>query len=129
MTVIGELDGLKRRHGREGWRAAYSLAVIDACSPLPGSSGLLREEDFSPVDTHGVPFGRVTVEVWPDPPGHIRMPINDDEIVDRASAVGRLAGRKMGFATYDTGQAQRARAAGLVVHKLELEISKHEPSK
>jgi hypothetical protein len=35
----------------------------------------------------------------------------------------------MGFATYDTGQAQRARAAGLVVHKLELEISKDEPSK
>ena len=53
-----------------------------------------------------------------DPPGHARLPINDDEIVDRALTVQLLAGRPVRLLTYDTGQAMRARAAGLTAVKL-----------
>lgn len=119
MIVIDELDGLKRTRGRTGWRAAYSLAVIDSRTPTPGGSGTLQDEDFSGLDSGEIPSGRVTVEVWPDPPGHVRLAINDDEIVERAATIQRLAARPVAFVTYDTGQAMRARGAALRVRKLE----------
>jgi PIN domain len=49
---------------------------------------------------------------------HIRLPINDDEIIDRALAVQPLADRPVTLLTYDTGQSTRARAAELPVIKL-----------
>ena len=39
------------------------------------------------------------------------MPINDDEIIDRALAVKPLAARTVTLLTYDTGQAMPARPA------------------
>jgi hypothetical protein len=48
----------------------------------------------------------------------VRLPINDDEIVDRAAAVKPLAGRQVTLLTYDTGQASRGRRAELNVIKL-----------
>lgn len=118
MIVVDELDGSKQRHGHVGWRAAFSLAVIDAKAPMPGEHGLLRERDFAGIDEGKLPSGDVTIEVWPDPPGHVRLAINDDEIVERAATVQQLAGRPVAFVTYDTGQAMRARGAGLRVWKL-----------
>lgn len=58
------------------------------------------------------------MELLFNPPGHVRLPINDDESVDRALAVEPLAGRKVTLLTYDTGQSTRARNAGLQVVKL-----------
>ncbi len=49
----------------------------------------------------------------PDPPGHVRLPHADDEIVDRLAAVRALAGRQVTLVTYDTGMAFRAGLAGL----------------
>ncbi|GAA2705233.1 hypothetical protein ACFY2R_26535 [Micromonospora olivasterospora] len=54
-----------------------------------------------------------------DPPGHTRLSITDDEIVDRAAALQTLAGRRVRLLTYDTGMAMRGRNAGLTVHKLQ----------
>lgn len=117
MAVVDELDNSKRLHGRAGWRAAYSLAVLDANAPTPGDTGNLQEG--GPPNGDGeMPPGRVTFEVWPDPPGHVRLAINDDEIVDRAATVQQLAGRSVAFVTYDTGQAMRARGAGLKVQRM-----------
>jgi len=48
-----------------------------------------------------------------DLPGHVRLAINDDEIVDRALSVQILSGKDVTFLTYDTNQALRARHAGL----------------
>ncbi len=75
---------------------------------------MLRPEDFSAIDnqTGGIPRGEMTVEIVFDPPGHARLPINDDEIIDRATAVQALAGRDVTVLTYDTRQSMRARAAG-----------------
>ena len=53
-----------------------------------------------------------------DPPRHERLPINDDEIIDRALAAQGLAGTPVTLLTYDTSQAARGRHAGLAVNKL-----------
>ena len=75
---------------------------------MPGPDGLTHSE--------------ITIELVYDPPGHARLPINDDEIIDRALAAQALADRKVTLLTYDTGQAMRARNAGLPVMKLRKEI-------
>ena len=75
---------------------------------VPGPDGLTRSE--------------VTIELVFDPPGHVRLPINDDEIIDRALAIEPLADRKVTLLTYDTNQSMRARSAGLQVIKLSKEI-------
>ena len=123
IVVVDELDGLKQSSRQPArWRAGYTLAVLDRVLGTGTGPGRLREEDFSALDTGGIPRGAITAEVVLDPPGHVRLPINDDEIVDRARAIQSLAGRDVTLLTYDTGQATRARAAGLAVHKLQTPV-------
>jgi len=55
----------------------------------------------------------VDMEILYDPPGHVRLPVNGDEIVDRTLAAGPLAGKAVTLVTFDTGQAFRAREADL----------------
>jgi predicted ribonuclease YlaK len=120
LAVIDELDGLKRYGSGEhrGWRARYTLAVLDRVLGNPTSIARLRDEDFSPLDSGGIPRGEVTVEILFDPPGHERLPILDDEIVSRALAAQTMAGRSITMLTHDTGQAMRSRAAGLATVKI-----------
>jgi hypothetical protein len=58
----------------------------------------------------------------------VRLPIEDDEIIDRALAVQPLVDRPVTLITYDTGQSTRARKAGLQVVKLRKDIGE-EPTK
>ena len=119
MVVVDELDKLKeskKPHVR--WRASYTLAVIDRMFPSGTEQARLRPEDFSTIGQGGIPHGEVTAELLLDPPGHVRLPIEDDEIVDRALAAQSLAGRPVKVLTYDTGQSTRARIAGLQDIKL-----------
>lgn len=51
--------------------------------------------------------GAVDVEILYDAQGHVRRPVNDDEIVDRTLAAGPLAGKAVTLVTFDTGQAFR----------------------
>jgi hypothetical protein len=123
MVIVDELDRLKqasKQHAR--WRAGYTLGVLDRL--FTGTTGptMMRERDDSPLRSGGIPRGRVNVELLFDPPGHVRLPINDDEIIDRASAVQDLAERPVTLLTYDTGQSTRARNAGLTVVKLTEDI-------
>lgn len=53
-----------------------------------------------------------------DLPRHERLPINDDEIIDRALAAQGLVGAPVALLTFNTSQAARARNAGLAVNKL-----------
>ena len=119
IVVVDELDGLKQskdRHVR--WRAGYTLAVLDRLFTRTTGPVRLRAEDLSAVGARDTGGGEVTIELLFDPPGHVRLPINDDEIIDRALAIQPLAARKITLLTYDTGQSTRARAAGLSVVKL-----------
>jgi hypothetical protein len=73
-------------------------------------------------------LGAVSMELLYDPPGHERLPINDDEIIDRAVAVQVLAGRPVTLLTYDTGMSTRGRNAGLKTIRLQEELGE-EPAR
>jgi hypothetical protein len=120
ILVVDELNGQKRRGNspQRRWRAAYTLALISRHLPDPTGIARLRAEDFSALDTGGIPRGEITIELVFDPPGHVRLPINDDELIDRALAIKHLSGRQVTFLTDDTGQAFRARAERLRVVEL-----------
>jgi hypothetical protein len=119
MVVVDELDNLKQSRDKHvRWRAGYTLAVFERLLSSGTGSSVLQKADFSALDAGGIPRGEVTIEILYDPQGHVRLPINDDEIIDRSLAVQPLAGRDVRLLTYDTGQAMRGRAAGLQVAKL-----------
>jgi hypothetical protein len=85
MVVVDELDRQKENktdHIR--WRSGHALAVLENRSRQRSvGPSLLLEEDFSAVEHGGIPRGRVTIEIVPDPPEHIPLAINDEEIVQR----------------------------------------------
>jgi PIN domain len=120
MVVVDELDRLKESSNSDvRWRARYTLAVLDRVVG-DGYPGRLRARDDTGIETGQIPKGEVTMEIVLDPPGHLRLPIADDEIVDGAFAIQTLAGRPVTMITYDTGQAHRARMRGLKTLKLEM---------
>jgi hypothetical protein len=45
------------------------------------------------------------------------LPNDDDEIVDQALMIDRLAGPRLTLLTYDTGMSTRARGASVKCHK------------
>lgn len=113
IVVLDELDRLKEsgKH-RARWRAGYTLGVLDRV--LNGRNfGTLRPETSNE--------GSITMEVVLDSPGHVRLPIEDDEIIDRAVAIKQVASKRtQGFRllTCDTGQHTRGRMADLNVTKV-----------
>jgi PIN domain len=113
MAVVDELDSLKQAgKSQTRWRAGYTLGVLDRVAGTSGV-GQLRAAAHSAVESGGIPRGEIWVDLLFDLPGHVRLPIPDDEIVDRALAVQILSGKDVTFLTYDTGQAMRGRRAGL----------------
>lgn len=113
MVVIDELDRLKESSNKETRkRAGLALAILDR-KLAHSTVGVLRD-----AQSGDIVRGQVTVEIVGDPPRHSRLPIADDEIVDRALAIQALAGRDVILITYDTGQSHRARMAGLQERKL-----------
>ncbi|MEU9685353.1 PIN domain-containing protein [Amycolatopsis japonica] len=119
MAVVDELDRLKESKDRHlRWRAGYTLAVLDRLFQGGAETARLREADRDVQRTTGIRRGEVNVEILFDPPEHVRLPISDDEIVDRAAAVQPLVRRQVVLLTYDTGQSSRGRKAGLKVVKL-----------
>lgn len=147
MVVVDELDRLKEiKDPHVRWRAGYTVGVIDRVFAQSTGPGWLRKGEVSTTESvppdvsasfpleitaamasGGIQRSDITMELLFDPPGHVRLPIADDEIVDRALAVEPLAGRKVTLLTYDTGQSTRARNAGLQLVKLSKDIGE-EPS-
>lgn len=83
---------------------------------------------FAP-ENPAFPRGAITIDLWPDPPGHVRLPRTDDEIIARAVAFQALAGRKVKLLTGDIGMSTRARMAGLEEIRLDLPDVTHKPRK
>ncbi|WP_228396594.1 hypothetical protein [Streptomyces sp. RB17] len=108
IVVVDELDGLKEAgKQRAHWRASHTLGLLDAT--LAGSTfGVLRRAD--PVWQDGEVRGEVDMEIVLDPPGHVRLPIPDDEIIDRAVAIQPLAARDAGTRLGGAGQTGFGRA-------------------
>jgi hypothetical protein len=114
IAVVDELDDLKQHQNPHvRWRAGHTLGVLTELFKA-GSDGRPEVRPRDPIDVNKVlPSGPVTIELLLDPPGHVRLPITDDEIVARVLAVQPLAGRPITILTYDNGMAFRARSAGL----------------
>jgi hypothetical protein len=133
IVVIDELDNLKKKGNspHTPWRARHTLQVLDSVLPNPEEAGTLRQPTLTPFGGTGAfaPRGEVTVEIVFDPPNHVRLPINDDEIIDRTVAIQTIIGRPIHFLTYDTGQSMRARVAGLRVTKLAMPPEGDEPDR
>jgi PIN domain len=122
MVIVDELDRLKETKDKPvRWRAGYTLAVLDRLFAEGTGRARLRPGDMVP-GPDGLARGEVTIELVVDPPGHVRLPDNDDEIIDRSLAIEPLAGRKVTLLTYDTGQSMRARHSGLKAVKLSKDI-------
>lgn len=121
-VVVDELDRLKESKDRQArWRSRYTVAVLDRLFEGGTGRARLRKGGVGPGPDGKTP-SEITVELLFDAPGHVRLPIEDDEIIDRALAVEPLADRKVTLLTYDTGQSTRARNAGLQAVKLRQEI-------
>ena len=129
IVVVDELDSLKKsKEGPVRTRARKTLAVLDRLFETTTAPTQLRAPDSSALASGGTPRGEVTIEIVFDPPGHVRLPINDDEIVDRALAIEPLAARQVRLVTYDTGQSMRARAQDLRVVKLTKPLEEEPPN-
>jgi rRNA-processing protein FCF1 len=110
LVVVDELDKGKRGKPEIRTRARQTLKTFDEMFPDPRLAVPLEGAGFaSPIRVH----------LFLDPPRHVRLPMPDDEIVDRASALSQLAHRSVTIITFDTGMALRARTAGLEVLKLQ----------
>jgi hypothetical protein len=101
VLVIEELDDHKRGRDRVQGRAR---SVLRRLWELNGGNA-----------SQAVPLpGRpVTVEVLTDDSWHVRRPVNDNEIIERALAVGEITGRDVILAAADYSMLYQASAAGL----------------
>lgn len=116
IVVVDELDSLKKsKDGALRGRARVTLAILDRLFAYGNRPATIHTGATS---ADGTMTWDITVELLFDPPGHVRLPINDDEIVDRALAIQPLTGGRVVLVTYDTGQSTRGRAFGLDVVKL-----------
>ena len=118
IVVVDELDRLKHSH-------SYTLPSWTGCSKLrPTVPGSRPVPWYRRRWTHAQPSHHRAVL---RPAGRVRLPIVDDEIIDRALAIQALADRPVTLLTYDTGQSTRARSAGLQVVKLRKNIGEEPP--
>jgi hypothetical protein len=120
IVVVDELNGLKDKADKpyKRWRAGYTLAVFDRIFVKGTGPAVLRAAEPPAAVSHLRRRVELTAEIIFDPPGRVRLPINDDELVDRTLAIQALAGRTVTLVTFDTNQSTRARGAGLDVLKL-----------
>jgi len=100
ILVIEELDGLKRdrRAGDRARSVLHKLWELHSRHPA------------IPVALPGKP---ATIEVFPDDPWHIRRPVNDDEIIQRAAVIGEITGRGVVLAAGDYAMLYRADHEGV----------------
>ena len=86
-------------------RSRVTLRKIESLLPHPRLSCVLHA-----ASEHS---GELTLELGFDDPGHVRLTRADDELVDRATAVRDLSGRRVVLVSYDSGARFRARALDL----------------
>lgn len=125
LPVLDELDRQKDRgQGAAATNARETIKQLDSLLP----HGVIRLRGNAP-ENPAFPRGAITIDLWPDPPGHLRLPRADDEIIARAVAFQALAGREVTLLTGDIGVATRARMAGLKAVRLDLPDATHKPKK
>lgn len=108
IIVLDELDALKE-HNREHTRSRARRTLNWLSNHLHDDTLTLRERRSSGPNSHAA----IVLHVLADPAGHRRLPLADDEIVDRAAVVASTSGRDVTLYTNDFSQAYRAQRARL----------------
>ncbi|MFD8557363.1 PIN domain-containing protein [Streptosporangium canum] len=125
LPVLDELDRQKDRgQGGASTNARETIKQLDALLP----HGVIRQRGGLPK-TPNFLHGAITIDLWSDPPGHVRLPRADDEIVARAVAFQALAGRQVTLLTGDIGMSTQARMADLKAIRLDLPDAARKPPK
>jgi rRNA-processing protein FCF1 len=107
ITVVDELDDKKYARREEFQQRARELvALID------------RYVTSSPPDGYSEVRAGTTVEVLPDERGHIRVPSNDQEILERCEFLQQMTGNLVMLITGDSGMRIKAQSRGIGVLKL-----------
>ena len=110
LLVLDELDDLSYKARAAGQRAK------DALRALAKLRSDARPE--APVDIQR----GVTLQVLPDPPGHVRQANNDDELLTRIDYLATVVGNRVSLATGDYGMQVRAGARGIACIRLPDEL-------
>jgi hypothetical protein len=100
ILVLEELDGLKRDRRASG----RSRSVFRRLWELHSGD---------PAEPASIPGKLVTIEVLHDDPWHVRRPVNDEEIIQRAAAIGEITGKIVVLTAADYAMLYRAEAVGL----------------
>jgi PIN domain len=89
MMVVDELDNQKNRgKTTPQQRARETLRTLEqVCGNSTDLATLQKSMLPDQLQDGEQPRGEVTIEIVPDPPGHRRLPVEDDEIVARTSAL------------------------------------------
>ncbi|MFF4542254.1 PIN domain-containing protein [Streptomyces aureus] len=125
IVVVDELDGRKESGKQQArWRAPHALGLLDEV--LQGGTFGVWKPEVANFDAGDV-RGRISMEIVLDQRGHVRLPIADEEIIDRAVAIQALSGRPVRLLTCDTSQHTRGCAAGLEVTKIPTQNPGPEP--
>ncbi|MFC0039525.1 PIN domain-containing protein [Actinomadura rayongensis] len=125
LPVLDELDRLKDR-GQGAAKTNARETIKQMAGLLPRGTVRERGQVSSPGTVRN---GALTLDLWPDPAGHVRLPRADDEIIARAVAFQALAGREVTLLTGDVGMASRAELAGLTTVLLDLPDATPKPAK
>jgi len=111
MVVVDELDRLKENNDQQRrWRAGQTIRILH--DQLDGATP-------SGLGDH------VSIEVLVDHPRHKRLPLEDDEVLDRALLVKMLSRGQVAVMSGDWGQLWRAKALGL--DAIALPSRRHQP--
>jgi hypothetical protein len=107
IVVVDELDAKKYARREEfQQRARELLTLIDGYVTA------------SPPDGYANLANGVTVEVLPDEPGHLRMPDNDQQILERCEFLHQVTGHPATLVTGDSGMRIQAQSRNIDVFKL-----------
>jgi len=113
LLVLDELDELSYLSRTAGQRAKE---VLRALAKL--------HSEARPETPIAIQQG-VTLQVLPDPPGHVRQANNDEELLIRTEYVAAVVGNRVSLATGDYGMQVRAGARGLACLRLPDELRVH----
>jgi hypothetical protein len=107
MVVVDELDRLKENNAAHvRWRAGQTLRVLHQTLGAT-TDGTMAAQPL------------ITLEVLVDPPTHRRLPLEDDEVLERALLVQMIAKSQVAVMGSDYGQLWRAAALDLDVIRLD----------
>lgn len=113
LLVVDELDGHSHNASKRPKVTGVTQFLYALLADQPGLPRQVREETPD--------RGAVTIQLLFDPLSHLRLPNNDDELIERAVVLRDFLGhphRQVFFLTHDASAAFRAATAGLMARRL-----------